>query len=470
MNQQIQTLTQQQSDWKRKDKILQSVTGIGKVTSALCLAELPELGTLSEKQIARLVGVAQIKHDSGKHQGKRMIKGGRTSVRCGLYMATFVATLSNWDLKNNGKIELLSLYSWQFACPDTEEFKVSDKNIARVTDETLRQKLSDAFPSKEERETLYREKQQFINVLQTKGLLTDPENNKVTKTLLDACHIQTETFKGLAEHELVFSHIPFTDSGFAHVSGGELEKSLQSYFCDLQLLKGIPFQYLVPNEKLLPLESLRVFRIDPYWVEALLDGAFSIGRITTLDHTRETEADRVQPHHNERKELSGILLRSDIVSGWPSLIVEGRDQNGTDNSDQFLPILRFERLGPDVLLVIFEGILRSVDIHLPAEGLHFGFSRPTSEKENYYKELKNLNTGVEPPGESIIQPICLREIDPSLRVFNATVFKNNLDNLDSEKAEKIELEGEFKSSHMAIELLEGVPKLHVSIPEGSTTS
>jgi len=84
LNEQIQSLAQQQADWKRKDEILQSVKGIGKVLSALCLAELPELGTLSEKQIARLVGVAPINHDSGKHKGKRMISGGRTSVRCGL--------------------------------------------------------------------------------------------------------------------------------------------------------------------------------------------------------------------------------------------------------------------------------------------------------------------------------------------------------------------------------------------------
>jgi len=56
------------------------------------LAELPELGKLSDRQIARLVGVAPINHDSGKHKGKRMIAGGRTSVCCGLYMATLVAT------------------------------------------------------------------------------------------------------------------------------------------------------------------------------------------------------------------------------------------------------------------------------------------------------------------------------------------------------------------------------------------
>ena len=95
LNQQIQALGRQQADWQRKDQILQSVKGIGSVTAALCLVELPELGTLNEKQIARLVGVAPINHDSGQHQGKRMIAGGRTRVRCGLYMATLVATRHN---------------------------------------------------------------------------------------------------------------------------------------------------------------------------------------------------------------------------------------------------------------------------------------------------------------------------------------------------------------------------------------
>lgn len=95
LNEQIQSLAHQQHDWQRKNEILRSVKGIGKVTAALCLAELPELGTLCEKQIARLVGVAPINHDSGKHKGKRMISGGRTSVRCGLYMATLVAIRHN---------------------------------------------------------------------------------------------------------------------------------------------------------------------------------------------------------------------------------------------------------------------------------------------------------------------------------------------------------------------------------------
>ncbi len=92
---QIAAVTEQQADAPRKRLILLSVAGIGGITAALCLAELPELGQLNSKPIARLVGVAPINHDSGKHRGKRSIQGGRTSVRCGLYMATFVATRCN---------------------------------------------------------------------------------------------------------------------------------------------------------------------------------------------------------------------------------------------------------------------------------------------------------------------------------------------------------------------------------------
>jgi transposase len=95
LNEQIQALAKQQQDWQRKNTILQSVKGIGQVTAALCLAQLPELGTLNEKQIARLVGVAPLNHDSGKHRDQRRISGGRTAVRCGLYMATLVAVRFN---------------------------------------------------------------------------------------------------------------------------------------------------------------------------------------------------------------------------------------------------------------------------------------------------------------------------------------------------------------------------------------
>ena len=81
--------------WREKDDLLQSVPGIGPVVARTLLAELPELGKLNRKQIAALVGVAPLNRDSGKMRGKRMIGGGRATVRTVLYMATMVAYRRN---------------------------------------------------------------------------------------------------------------------------------------------------------------------------------------------------------------------------------------------------------------------------------------------------------------------------------------------------------------------------------------
>jgi len=81
--------------WRAKDDLLQSVPGIGPITSISLLARLPELGSLDRKQIAALVGLAPFNRDSGTLRGKRTIKGGRTHVRGALYMPTLVATRFN---------------------------------------------------------------------------------------------------------------------------------------------------------------------------------------------------------------------------------------------------------------------------------------------------------------------------------------------------------------------------------------
>jgi transposase len=81
--------------WRERDNLLRGVKGIGHRTSAILLAELPELGTLSRKQIAKLVGVAPLNRDSGRYRGHRIIWGGRAAVRSALYMATLVATRFN---------------------------------------------------------------------------------------------------------------------------------------------------------------------------------------------------------------------------------------------------------------------------------------------------------------------------------------------------------------------------------------
>ena len=77
--------------WQRKDQILQSVKGIGFVTSVSLLADCPELGQLNRHQIAKLAGVAPLNRDSGKQRGTRHIFAGRAQVRAKLYMATLTA-------------------------------------------------------------------------------------------------------------------------------------------------------------------------------------------------------------------------------------------------------------------------------------------------------------------------------------------------------------------------------------------
>jgi transposase len=81
--------------WRETEDLLTSVPGIGNITAHTLIAELPELGHLDRRQIAALVGVAPVNRDSGTLRGRRMIAGGRATVRRALYMATLVAIRRN---------------------------------------------------------------------------------------------------------------------------------------------------------------------------------------------------------------------------------------------------------------------------------------------------------------------------------------------------------------------------------------
>lgn len=81
--------------WREKEELLRSVPGVGPVLTTTLFANLPELGTLSRKQVAALAGVAPFPRDSGTLKGRRAIWGGRAHVRAALYMAALVATRRN---------------------------------------------------------------------------------------------------------------------------------------------------------------------------------------------------------------------------------------------------------------------------------------------------------------------------------------------------------------------------------------
>src|SRR5207245_5814917 len=85
--------------WKDKFALLTATKGVGFVTALTLLAKMPELGTLNRGQCAALAGLAPYDDDSGKHAGKRTIRGGRHEVRTALYMAALSAATFNPILK-----------------------------------------------------------------------------------------------------------------------------------------------------------------------------------------------------------------------------------------------------------------------------------------------------------------------------------------------------------------------------------
>lgn len=136
------------------------------------------------------------------------------------------------------------------------------------------------------------------------------------------------------------------------------------WLSSLQLLKGVPFNHLVPDIGMLPTEAIRLFTVDPNWIAALLDGAFGVGTVVqTLPQTGGGAADFTPPV------LSGFLLRSAVVTGWPGMQVRAYADTAGKTP---LTAVRLELVGPAAMLGLFAGSLARIDFQEPSEGLHFG--------------------------------------------------------------------------------------------------
>jgi hypothetical protein len=170
----------------------------------------------------------------------------------------------------------------------------------------------------------------------------------------------------------------------------EVPDNVRQWLNRLKLLYGVPFNYLVADEDLLPSESIRFFSLDLNWLYALVEGAYSIGRLTTavaahdavlgarvhaatIPSTTALMQDGPAP---ASQQVTGFLLRSGVVSGWPGLEVTAYDSANT----LLTPPLRMERLAPTILLFMVAGTIHHVDIHEPAEGLHFGIDQESNTK------------------------------------------------------------------------------------------
>jgi transposase len=87
----LQALIEASPIWQQEAKLLQAVPGVGPGLTQVLIARLPELGQIPIKKLTTLVGLAPLNRDSGTVRGRRTIWGGRTDVRCALYMSTLTA-------------------------------------------------------------------------------------------------------------------------------------------------------------------------------------------------------------------------------------------------------------------------------------------------------------------------------------------------------------------------------------------
>ena len=99
LEKQIQKLIKSDSGFQKKKNQMEQIKGVGPGVSSVLIAEMPELGTISDKKASRLVGVAPLNRDSGKWRGTRTIHGGRSLVRRSLYMPALSAAMHNPTLK-----------------------------------------------------------------------------------------------------------------------------------------------------------------------------------------------------------------------------------------------------------------------------------------------------------------------------------------------------------------------------------
>ncbi len=190
----------------------------------------------------------------------------------------------------------------------------------------------------------------------------------------------------------------------------EMPPYMESLLAHLRLLVGVPFDYLIPDARLLPDESIRFFYLDRSWTDRVVDGAIAVGKIGSreqahhqarsgpvaqqLDQTERIVRD-LQRHRdsftnlkqgNDRNQspgdvVTGFLLRSAAVSGWPHMDVRAYSADLPESSFDpasptataaQLPTLRIELLSPSVMLALFQGIPQLVILEEPHHGVQFG--------------------------------------------------------------------------------------------------
>jgi len=263
------------------------------------------------------------------------------------------------------------------------------------------------------------------------------------------------TTRGAANAGSSHDHLP---GRIAPADDAAPPERVSQWFEATALLKGVPFNYLVPDERMLPTESIRFFQLDPEWMNNLFAGAFSIGHVAggaaRPPQCRWPLPSSVAP-------VSGFLLRSAVVSGWPQLQV-----NAFHGPEETLGTpLRMERISPNILIVLFSGLMNKVKIHLPPERLHFGFREEGDHK--FSRPLRDLSgadltTSSDGPVRPPIRPFGGDGSLTSDRTVDLGALFTSLGTSlhDSKVTSKL---ADFTHAVFALEMIEGVPLVSFTI-------
>jgi hypothetical protein len=240
------------------------------------------------------------------------------------------------------------------------------------------------------------------------------------------------------------------------VKGGELDliagktrvtpAAIRDWLARLRLLEGVPFNNLVADSELLPIESIRFFYCDRQWTDALVEGALSVGTVNTADRAQlESLYPAIRGEIDEQERLvrlpgseavqvgkagqiTGFLLRSRAVSGWPGLQVRAyRKEIGDDEAivaeshPDRIKLLRLERLAPAVLLALFDGVPRIVHIEEPRSGIQFGVKLQSQGGNSFKATVRGRDvltaTDVKP---NLSIPVSFRPGSPGVLDLRAT--------------------------------------------------
>ncbi len=191
-----------------------------------------------------------------------------------------------------------------------------------------------------------------------------------------------------------------------------LTDELAHWLSQLTLLYGLPVEYMVPDVRLLPVESIRFFYLDRNWLDRLVDGAVSVGVLSSKENIfnqaffrdiyQQVDAAQMNLRNTIRSApmkdveatggtMTGLLFRSQVVTAYPGVEIQPYDEN-----NKLLNILRMDRLSNSLIFCIFDGIPAQVDFIQPSEGLHFGIEREANDT-TFTLQLRGLGYPTDDP-------------------------------------------------------------------------